>query len=243
MTEIKVISFDAEGTLVTPDFSQAMWQEAIPALYAQKHGLDPAQARKAIIDKYAEIGDQRLEWYDIRYWFGSLGLGAPEPVIQSCLDKAGYYPEVNGLLSSLSDKYELVVASGTPIEILRCLLRDIEFYFSHIFSSISQFQQVKSPEFYLAICQEMGVAPHQVVHVGDNFQFDFLVPKEVGIHAFYLDRSGKGLKGDPCPPYPLSGEGQKERGPTLPHPLSGEGREGSLADLNQLKSHLCWHDS
>ena len=191
MNNIRLISFDAEGTLVTPDFSYAIWQEAIPAIYAQKHGLDLVQARESIFDKYTEVGDQKLEWYDIQHWFNLLGLGDPEPVIQSCLDKAGYYPEVNEVLSSLKGEYELVVASGTPIELLDYLLRDVEFHFSRIFSSISHYKQVKSPDFYLAICQEMGVSPNEVVHVGDSFQFDFLVPKELGIHAFHLDRSGK----------------------------------------------------
>ena len=104
MNQIEVISFDAEGTLVTPDFSQALWHETIPALYAEKHGLDLVQSRKAIIDKYDAVGDQRLEWYDIKYWFNLLDLGSPEPVIQSCLDKACCYPEVDELLSSLKGK-------------------------------------------------------------------------------------------------------------------------------------------
>jgi len=190
MSQIKVISFDAEGTLVTPDFSQTIWHEAIPALYAQKEGIDPAQAKRIIAEEYNKIGEQRLEWYDMIYWFRCLGLGSPEPVIQSCLDKARYYPEVNEVLSSLNSKYQLVVASGTPIELLHYLLQDVEHYFAHIFSSISHYRQVKSPEFYLAICQEMGVEPSQVVHVGDNWQFDFLNSKQTGIHAFYLDRSG-----------------------------------------------------
>jgi len=190
MSQIKIISFDAEGTLVTSDFSQTMWHEAIPLLYAQKKGIEPAQAKSIIAEEYNKIGDQKLEWYDIRYWFRCLGLGSPEPVIQDCLNKASYYPEVSEVLSSLNSKYELVVASGTPIEVLHYLLRDVEHYFTRIFSSVSHYQQIKSPEFYLAICQAMGVEPSQVAHVGDNWQFDFLNSKQVGIHAFYLDRSG-----------------------------------------------------
>ncbi len=191
MSQIKVISFDAEGTLVTPDFSQVIWHEAIPALYAQKKGIGLAPAKRIIAEEYDKIGDQRLEWYDIRYWFKFLDLGAPEPVIQACLDKASCYPEVSEVLSSLSGKYELIVASGTALELLDYLLRDLKPYFVHIFSSISQYQQVKSPAFYLGICQAMNVKPAEVVHVGDNWQFDFLNSRQVGIHAFHLDRSGK----------------------------------------------------
>jgi HAD superfamily hydrolase (TIGR01549 family) len=85
----------------------------------------------------------------------------------------------------------LIVASGTPVELLDCLLQDIKPYFVRIFSSISHYGQLKSPDFYLRICEEMDVKPSQVIHVGDNWQFDFLNARQVGINALYLDRSGR----------------------------------------------------
>ena len=191
MKQIELISFDAEGTVVTADFSQTIWHEAIPALYAQKKGLDLAQAKRHIAEEYGKIGDQRLEWYDIEYWFSYLGLGSSEPVIQSCMGKIDYYTEVTEVLSSLASEYKLIVASGTPLELLHCLLRDVKHYFVRIFSSVSHYRQLKSPDFYLRICEEMGVEPSQVIHVGDNWQFDFLNARQIGINAFYLDRSGR----------------------------------------------------
>ena len=191
MKQIKLISFDAEGTVVTPDFSQAIWHEAIPALYAQKEGLDLAQAKRHVAEEYGKIGDQRLEWYDIEYWFSYLGLGSSESMIQGCLNKIGYYPEVTEVLSSLASEYRLIVASGTPLELLHLLLRDIKSYFVRVFSSVSHYKQLKSPDFYLKICEEMGVKPSQVIHVGDNWQFDFLNARQAGMNAFYIDRSGR----------------------------------------------------
>ena len=191
MKQIELISFDAEGTVVTPEFSQTIWHEAIPALYAQKQGFDLAQAKRRIADEYDRIGDQRLEWYDIEYWFNYLGLGSSESMIQGCLDKIGYYPEVTEVLSSLVSEYKLIVASGTPLELLHCLLRDIKPYFVRIFSSVSHYRQLKKPDFYIRICEEMSVNPSRVIHVGDNWQFDFLNAREAGINALYLDRSGR----------------------------------------------------
>jgi len=190
MKQIKLVSFDAEGTLVTPDFSHTIWHEAIPALYAQERGLDLAQAKKCIAEEYGKVGDQRLEWYDIEYWFSYLNLGSSNPVVQSCTDKIVYYPEITEVLSSLASEYGLIVASGTPMELLHLLLRDIKPYFVRIFSSISHYRQLKSPDFYLRICEEMGVRPSEVIHVGDNWQFDFLNAQQAGISAFYIDRSG-----------------------------------------------------
>jgi HAD superfamily hydrolase (TIGR01549 family) len=189
MKEIELISFDAEGTVVTSDFSETIWHEAIPALYAQKKRLDLTQAKKLIREEYDKIGDRRLEWYDIEYWFRYLGLGSSETVIKSCLSKIAYYPEVTELLSSLAGEYRLIIASGTPLELLHCLLRDIKTYFVRIFSSISHYGQLKNSDFYLRICEEMDVKPSQVIHVGDNWQFDFLNARQAGINALYLDRS------------------------------------------------------
>jgi putative hydrolase of the HAD superfamily len=191
MRQINLISFDAEGTLVKPDFSETIWHEAIPALYAQKQGLDFAQAKRCIVEEYGRVGDQKLEWYDIEYWFSYLGLGSSKPVIQSCLNKICYYPEITEVLSSLAGEYRLIVASGTPLELLHLLLRDIEPYFVRVFSAVSHYKQLKSPDFYLRICEEMGVKPSQVIHVGDNWQFDFLNARQAGINAFYIDRSGR----------------------------------------------------
>ena len=191
MKQIELISFDAEGTVVTPDFSQAIWHEAIPALYAQKEGLNLTQAKSYVAEEYGKIGDQRLEWYDIEYWFSYLGLCSSESMIQGCLDKIGYYPEVTEVLSSLASEYNLIVASGTPLELLNCLLRDIKPYFVRIFSSVSHYRQLKNPDFYTKICEEMSVKPGRVIHVGDSWQFDFLNAQQAGINALYLDRSGR----------------------------------------------------
>lgn len=191
MARIEVVSFDAEGTLVTPDFSTAIWHEAIPALYAQKKGMDFDSAKKCIVEEYDKVGDHRLEWYDIEYWFRCLDLGPCEPVIEACLDKIRYYPEAKEVISSLAGKYRLIVASGTPLKLLRLLLKDIENHFAGVFSSVSHYRQVKSPEFYLKICEEMGVHPSRVVHVGDNWQFDVQNPQKCGIQAYHVDRLGK----------------------------------------------------
>jgi len=190
MSQIKVISLDAEGTLVTPDFSHNVWREAIPALYAQRYEIELYQAKEVVTAEYDKIGDRRLEWYDINYWLKYFDLGSPESLIQSCQNKLRYYPEVREVISSLAIQYKLIVSSGTPEELLQPQLEGISSYFVRVFSSTSHYGQLKSPDFYLCVCQAMNVEPNELVHVGDNWQFDFLNSREVGIRAFHLDRSG-----------------------------------------------------
>jgi HAD superfamily hydrolase (TIGR01549 family) len=190
MAQIKVVSFDVEGTLATFDFSQTIWHEGIPALYAQKEGIELDHAKEIAAREYDKVGDHRLEWYDINYWFRYFQIGSPQPMLESYQDRVRHYPEVTKVLSSLSGRYKLIVASGTPLELLNPLLKDIESYFTQVFSSISHYRQLKTPEFYLAMCQVTGIEPGQVLHVGDSWQFDFLNSKRIGIHAVHLDRSG-----------------------------------------------------
>lgn len=190
MKQIKIISFDVEGTLVSHEFSEVLWHEAIPLCYAQKYGIDTDQARIITTGEFEKIGYQRMEWYDAGYWFKRFQLGNPEPVIQSCLDKISYYPEVAKVLSSLAAHFILIAASGVPLYLLAYLLKDVERYFTRVFSATSQYNQLKTPYFYSQICQTMDVEPDSIVHVGDSWNTDFLNPREVGINAFYLDRAG-----------------------------------------------------
>ncbi|MFU8796116.1 MAG: hypothetical protein ACNA7X_02310, partial [Dehalococcoidia bacterium] len=81
MKGVELVSFDAEGTLVTHEFSEAIWHEMIPAIYARKTGLDIVRARETVYQEYASVGEKRLEWYDIHYWFSRLDLGSAERAI------------------------------------------------------------------------------------------------------------------------------------------------------------------
>lgn len=190
MGNIKVVSFDAEGTLVTPDFSQAVWYEGIPSLYARRNGIGFEQARVIVEKEYREVGDQRKEWYDIKYWFQRFGLGDYRELLEEHKHKVSCYAEVMEVLPSLGNDYTLIVVSGSAREFLPYLLAGIEGYFVRIFSSISDYDQLKSPAFYLKVCHEMGVLPEEMAHIGDSWQFDFIAAREVGIRAFHLDRGG-----------------------------------------------------
>ena len=188
---IKVVSFDVEGTLVTTDFSYAIWFEMIPQRYAQRYGLDFEEATRRIRKEYDSVGDQRLEWYDVQYWFTRFDLGRADIAMEELQNRVNYYPDTKDVLEKLGKRYKLSVASGSPRPFLKHLLRGIEHKFSSVFSSTSDFKKVKTADFYREICGRLGVEAGQVVHIGDNMQFDFLEPASVGIQAFHLDREGK----------------------------------------------------
>jgi putative hydrolase of the HAD superfamily len=195
MSKVKVISFDADGTLVTPDFSQAVWYEGVPTLYANKNGISFEEAKAFIEREYRVVGDLRVEWYDIKYWLQRFGLGPPEAdherMLENYRNRVSCYPEVTQALSSLSKDYTLIVISCSTRDFLPYLLDGIEGYFTRVFSTVSDYGQVKTPGFYLEVCRQMHVSPEEMAHIGDLWEQDFLAAKEAGLKAFHLDRRGE----------------------------------------------------
>jgi putative hydrolase of the HAD superfamily len=195
MSKVKVVSFDADGTLVTPDFSQAVWYEGIPSLYARRNGISFGEAKAFIEKEYQVLGDHRIEWYDIKYWLQRFGLGPPlaghQQILEDYRHRVSCYPEVTQALSSLSKDYTLIVVSCSTREFLPYLLDGIKGYFARIFSTVSDYGQIKTPEFYLEVCRQMGIAPEEMAHVGDLWEQDFLAAKEAGLKAFHIDRRGE----------------------------------------------------
>ena len=84
-----------------------------------------------------------------------------------------------------------MVTSNTIREFLDVQIKCIGHRFSHVFSAPSDFRTVKkSSEFYTMILSELGIQATNMIHIGDHRQFDYLAPRNIGVRAFLLDRSG-----------------------------------------------------
>jgi HAD superfamily hydrolase (TIGR01549 family) len=196
---LKFISFDMDGTLIASEFTDWVWGQGIPTLYAEKTGL-PFEAAKVFVEgEYRKVGEGAIEWYDIKYWFQFFQLEKSwKALMKQFVDKISVYPDVDHILERLKDRSPLVLTSNAGREFI-----DVEMeatglgrYFDRVFSATSDFGEVKKTiRFYHRICQILQSDPKEIVHVGDHYEFDYLVPRRLGIHAFYLDRSGQ-QKGD-----------------------------------------------
>jgi len=184
-----VVSFDAEGTLVTHAFSRAIWREVVPELYGRARGLSAGEAAARVFAEYETIGPGREEWYDIGYWFRRFGLGDPGPVMDQQRTRIELYPEVPAVLQALSSRYRLVVALSTPVEFLEPMLRDVRHLFGGVFSSTSECGRLKDEQFFRRLALRLDVDPGAIVHVGDNWERDYLSASAAGCVALFLDRA------------------------------------------------------
>lgn len=190
----RLLSFDLDGTLVDLAFTDLVWHEGIPVLYAQKTGVDLAQARELVLQEYRKVGDGALEWYDIAYWFGYFDLPEGwEALLKRYAPQVRVYPEVHEVLSRLREQYSLIILSNAAREFIDVEIHQgrLAGYFDLVVSATSDFGLVKkSPEFYERICKLLGVVPHELIHVGDHRVFDYQVPRGMGIAALHLNREG-----------------------------------------------------
>jgi len=191
----KYISFDMDGTLIDPEFTDWVWGQGIPSLYGGKTGLSFEAAKAYVVKEYQKVGEGAVEWYDIKYWFRLFQLEQSwRDLMKQFVDKIKIYPDVNHILDRLKERFPLILTSNAGREFIDIEMEatGLDKYFDRTFSATSDFRVVKkTTEFYQQVCQILNVDPGEIIHVGDHYDFDYLVPRRLGIQAYYLDRSGE----------------------------------------------------
>ena len=196
MVNIKVVSFDMDGTLTDLSFVDSVWLEGIPRLYAIKNSISSEDARAYVKREYEKVGRGKLEWYDLSYWAEKFRLNvSPEEILGSFQNRIKLFPEVKEVLEEYKDKgFRLIIVTNARREFLNLELEKtkIGHNFERVFSSTSDFGLIKkTKKLYQKVCNTIGVSPDKMVHVGDDRCFDFVIPSKLGIKAFYLDRTGE----------------------------------------------------
>ncbi len=191
-----IVSFDLDGTLVHTGYPDHVWLSALPQLYSEHYDMDYEKARDYILLEYEKIGPERIEWYDIDYWFKKFGLQSDwNELLEANIDKIAAYDDAKETLEILKDQgFPLIIISNAKREFIDIQLNHTGLgkYFAHVFSCTSDFGAVKKVSgFYEHILDLLGVSADSMYHVGDHYKFDYEVPRELGIHSYYIDRNNE----------------------------------------------------
>ena len=190
---IKIISFDLDGTLVKTTYADKVWLEGVPKLFSKEKKVSLDKAKKYIFAEYEKIGKNRVEWYDIDWWFNKFELRENwQNILNKYRSFVEPYSETLETIKKLSKKFDLIIISNAKKEFIDIQLEEtmLKPYFKHVFSSFSDFNKVKKySDVYKEIISFLMIKPHEIIHIGDSKEFDYDSPKKIGIKSFYLDRN------------------------------------------------------
>ncbi|RLE50370.1 MAG: hypothetical protein DRJ31_01590 [Candidatus Methanomethylicota archaeon] len=194
LKNIKVVSLDLDGTIVSKNFADYFWLELVPELYAREHGLSIEEAKSVVLSMYDEVGPDDIRWYLPDYWFTKFKLSKPyTQVLESIKHKVEVFQDAVETINKLCGKYDLIITTNASKVFIDVELQVININcFKKIFSCVSDYNLPrKTKEFYLSICKELSISPCEMLHVGDDEKYDYQVPRDIGINAFLIDRFGK----------------------------------------------------
>ena len=189
----KIISFDLDGTLIDKNFDDLLWLEEFPKIYARQKSVPIADAKKLFYAEYAKYGSNRMEWYDVDYWFRRFGLRAlPSDVVNEMRSHIKIYPDTIPALKALSNRgCRMIVFSNSARIFLDAKIKveGLGEYFEQVISLPTDWKMIKGYDGAFArLAKEMKVKPSDILHVGDSYEQDYLSAKREGCEAVLLSR-------------------------------------------------------
>jgi putative hydrolase of the HAD superfamily len=125
------------------------------------------------------------------------------PIIEGSLDvymrarhDVELYPEVRACLERLASRYRLASLSNGNA----CLVTiGLDHLFHTMIAAHSHGGSKPDPAFFHLACRELGCAPDEVVHLGDDIELDVRGARGAGLHAVWVNRANHVWPGDDVP--------------------------------------------
>ncbi|MET8543929.1 HAD family hydrolase [Kitasatospora sp. NPDC004799] len=214
MTEIRAVLFDVDDTLVDYTGSErravlahlrgldllrrlpdsraavALWREVTEEQYTRFLAGEltfTGQQRERVRRFLARLGEDTAALPDAAAaaWFAAYA--AHRDAAQQA------FPDAAPTLTVLAATHRLGIVSNSSTGHQRRKLHATgllhHFPDTAIVCSDDHGEAKPAPGIFLAACARLGLPPHQVAHVGDNYTLDALGALDAGLHPFWLDRT------------------------------------------------------
>ncbi len=191
--KIHVVSFDVDGTLIDQRFNDLIWENDIPALVAQKRGCHFLEAKDFCLCEYRKLGDKDLRWYDVQYWLKKFDISlSAKDIFKKREQFIIVYQDVLPVLERLKRQgFKIIVITCMPRIFLKEKIQKFDSHFDEVFSTVSDFQKVKSPELYVHISKLIKTSPSDIVHIGDHHTLDYEFSLKAGYKSILIERKNK----------------------------------------------------
>ncbi len=117
-------------------------------------------------------------------------------VYMAARNEVELYPEVRACLERLSARYRVASLSNGNA----CLVTiGLNHLFHAMVAAHTHGAAKPQPELFHIACRELGCAPEEVVHVGDDIELDVRGARGAGLHAVWMNRASHAWPGDDVP--------------------------------------------
>ena len=192
---IKLISFDLDDTLSDSTFDNLIWETEIPKAFAKEKNISFEEAHKFVSAEYKNLwGKAKGDWRDASFWLKHFGLKTTwEDLLIDLHKEIKHFEDVDEVLTELSKKFTLVIVSNAERKFIDAKIKcsNLGRFFKKIYSASSDFdKKKKDAEVFNKVLLDFKIKPEEMVHIGDEEEYDVKVPKSLGILAFLLCRTG-----------------------------------------------------
>ena len=117
-------------------------------------------------------------------------------VYMTARNEVELYPEVRACLERLSAQYRIASLSNGNA----CLVQiGLDHLFHAIIAAHTHGASKPDPALFHIACRELGCAPEEVVHLGDDIELDVRGARGAGLHAVWINRASHSWPGDDVP--------------------------------------------
>jgi len=194
MGRIKYILFDAANTLIHKPLLLDKMQEVLK-VYGYNVPKEKLQIHHKIISEQIDFPDRTNSLFYTQFnakLLDSLGIYSNNDLLNQIFTACSYLPWVP--FEDTSVLQDIPLPMGVLSNFKKNLPVLLNSFWGNLFREVivSEEENIRkpNPRFFEVAIQQIGLAPDEILYVGDSFRLDYQPAKQMNMNAILIDRMG-----------------------------------------------------